>query len=83
MEPIKHSEKIAQGIIKLLDTLVYSPTTVARIISQSPGPIQHRVWLTVKSLIHHWSVDAKHRTYDPEYKEIHDWAERHDDENHR
>lgn len=81
MEPIKRSEKIGKGIVSLLDSLIYSPTTVARVIAQSPGPIQHRMWVTIKVLIRIWAIEGKMRTYDPEYKEIHDWAERHNDDN--
>lgn len=75
------SKKAGAKIIAAIDVLSLSPTIVASVLASAPGPVQHRLWLTVKALIHLWAVDAKARTYDPANKEIHDWAERHDDGN--
>jgi hypothetical protein len=70
------SKKVAEKIVKALDVLVYSPPIAASILAKAPGPIQHRLWLTIKVLIELWAIDAKNRTYDPQYKEIHEWAEK-------
>jgi hypothetical protein len=74
-----NSKKVADKIVKALDVLSFSPAIAAQVLASAPGPVQHRLWLTVKALIHLWAIDAKHRTYDPEYQQIHDWAERADD----
>jgi hypothetical protein len=75
------SKKAGAKIAAALDVLSFSPTIAASVLASAPGPVQHRLWLTVKALIHLWAIDAKARTYDPDNKEIHDWAERHDDGN--
>jgi hypothetical protein len=71
------SEKIAQRIIAALDTLTYSPVVAARVLASAPGPIQHRLWLTVKALIQLWEIEARYGTFDPKNEEIYRWAERH------
>jgi len=75
------SKKAGAKIVAALDVLSFSPAISANVLSQAPGPIQHRLWLVVKALIHAWAIDAKARTYDPEYKEGYDWAKEHDDGN--
>ena len=75
------SKKAVDKIVKALDILVFSPSIAARALSNAPGPIQHRLWLTMKVLIKLWAVDARGRTYEPHYKEIYDWAERIDNGN--
>jgi hypothetical protein len=74
MDVHKASSKAAQGVIKALDVLTYSPTLVAQILTSAPGPIQHRLYLTIRAVIKMWAIDAKGRTFDPEYREIYNWA---------
>jgi hypothetical protein len=77
----KNSKKAAAKILAALDVLSLSPAIMAQVLHSAPGPVQHRLWLTVKALIHLWAIDAKHRTYDPQYKEINDWARKADNGN--
>lgn len=74
MDVHKASTKAAQTIVKALDVLTYSPTLVAQILTSAPGPIQHRLYLTIRAVIKMWAIDAKARTFDPEYREIYQWA---------
>lgn len=77
----KNSKKAAAKILAALDVLSFSPAVAAQVLASAPGPVQHRLWLTVKALIHLWAIDAKNRTYDPNYKEINDWAREADNGN--
>lgn len=72
----KSSKKAAAKIVAAFDVISFSPAIAAQVLNNAPGPVQHRLWLTIKALIHLWAIDAKHRQYDPDYQEIHDWAER-------
>lgn len=81
MDIRKVSKKVGEDIVKALNVLTYSPATVAQVLTSAPGPIQHRLYLTIRAVIRLWSIDAKHRTYDPEYKEIYDWAKEVDNGN--
>ena len=71
----KNSKKAAAKILSALDVLSFSPAIAAQVLSSAPGPIQHRLWLTVKALIHLWAIDGRNRTFDSQYKEIYEWAE--------
>jgi hypothetical protein len=72
----KNSKKAAAKILAALDVLSFSPAIAAQVLHSAPGPVQHRLWLTVKALIHLWAIDAKYRQYEEEYQQIYDWAER-------
>jgi hypothetical protein len=72
------SKKAGAKILAALDVLTFSPAIAAQVLASAPGPVQHRLWLVVKALIHVWAIDAKARTYDTEYTEIYKWAEKHD-----
>jgi hypothetical protein len=68
------SQKVAKDIIKALNVLTYSPAIAAQVLTSAPGPIQHRLYLTIKAVIRVWAIEGRGRTYDPQYKEIYDWA---------
>jgi hypothetical protein len=81
MDTHKSSKKAAAKVLAALDVLTFSPAIAASVLASASGPIQHRLYLTVKALIHAWAIDAKARTYDPANKEIYDWAKEHDNGN--
>jgi hypothetical protein len=72
----KNSKKAAAKILAALDALSFSPAIAAQVLASAPGPVQHRLWLTVKALIHLWAIDAKNRQYQEDYQQMYDWAER-------
>lgn len=80
MDIHKISTKVAEDIVKALNVLTYSPAIAARILTNAPGPIQHRLYLTIRAVIKMWAIDYRNRTYHSDYRDMYSWAERHDDD---
>jgi hypothetical protein len=75
------SKKAANAIIKALDVLTYSPAIAAQTLTKASGPIQHRLYLTIRAIIRLWAIDARHGTYDKDFSELYKWAREHDEDN--
>ncbi len=68
------SQKVAKDIVKALNVLTYSPQIAAAVLTNAPGAIQHRLYLTIRAVIRLWAIDYRNKTYDPQNEEIHKWA---------
>lgn len=81
MDVHKNSKAAAAKFLAAIDVLSFSPYIFAQAVTNAPGPIQRRVWLTIRALIHLWTIDAKARADEPENQDMYRWAERHYDGN--